>query len=77
MQIPAILLDTDCLAPGMPVIHPSHFEMCLLFALFTSTVLGIVSKRTARLRLEYAIYCFICFIVTVFALGSLMQLGHG
>ena len=61
----------------MPEIDPSHFATCLLFALFASIVFGIVSKRTNRLRLEYAVYCFICFVASVFALGWLMYLGHG
>jgi hypothetical protein len=55
----------------------SHFECCVLFALFTSIVLGVVSKRTDRERLRYAVRCFAYFMVAVFGLGWLMYLGHG
>jgi len=57
--------------------HPSHFDVCILFALFASVVLGIVSKRTGRQRLEYTAYCFVCFIASVFIIGWLMYFGHG
>ena len=36
----------------------SHFEAALLFALFTSVVLAVVTKRTARDRLHYGLYTF-------------------
>ncbi|MFN3323020.1 MAG: hypothetical protein ACK5AZ_05960 [Bryobacteraceae bacterium] len=55
----------------------SHFEAALLFALLTSIVLGIVTKRTDRERIRYALYCFGCFLAAVFGLGWLMYLGHG
>ena len=61
----------------MPRISVSHFEYCVLFALFTSIVLGVVSKRTDRDRVEYGIRCFAYFMVTVFVLSWLMYLGHG
>ena len=32
----------------MPKMNLSHFEAALLFALFTSVVLGVVTKRTDR-----------------------------
>lgn len=54
----------------------SHFEGALLFALFTSIVLGVVTKKTDRERLRYAIYCFACFVGTLFGLGWLMYLAH-
>ena len=37
----------------MPELQVSHFEFCVLFALFTSIVLGVVSKRTDRERFSY------------------------
>jgi hypothetical protein len=55
----------------------SHFEASILFAFFTSIVLGVITKRTDRERLRYAAYCFGCFIVAIFTLSWLMYLGHG
>lgn len=55
----------------------SHFEAALLFALFTSVVLGVVTKKTDRERLMYGLYCFGCFLAALFGLGWLMKLGHG
>ena len=53
-----------------------HFEASFLFALFTSVVLGVVSKRTDRERLSYGLYVFGCFIVALFGIGWLMYFGH-
>lgn len=61
----------------MPKIGLSQFEAALLFAFFTSIVLGVISKRTDRERLRYAAYCFVCFLGALFGLGWLMYLGHG
>jgi hypothetical protein len=55
----------------------SHFEASFLFALFTSVVLGVVTKRTDRDRLHYGIYTFVSFIVALFGIGWLMYFGHG
>jgi len=55
----------------------SHFEASFLFALFTSVVLGVVSKRTDRERLSYGLYVFGCFIVALFGIGWMMYFGHG
>jgi len=60
----------------MPKMQLSHFEASFLFALFTSVVLGIVTKRTDRDRFQYGLYTFICFLVALFGLGWLMYLGH-
>jgi len=60
----------------MPKMNLTHFEAALLFSLFTSVVLGVVTKQNDRDRLHYGIYVFICFIVALFALGWLMYLGH-
>ncbi len=49
----------------------------MLFALFTSVVLGIITKKTDRERVRYAAYCFACFIAAIFGLSWLMYLGHG
>jgi len=61
----------------MPKMNLSHFEASLLFALFTSVVLGITSKRTDQERARYGLYCFACFVAAIFGLGWLMYLGHG
>jgi uncharacterized membrane protein len=55
----------------------SHFEASILFSLFTSIVLGVVTKNTDRDRLHYGIYTFLCFFGALFGLGWLMYLGHG
>jgi len=61
----------------MPKMTLSHFEAAFLFSLFTSVVLGIVTKRTDRERVQYGIYTFICFLVALFGIGWAMYLGHG
>jgi hypothetical protein len=61
----------------MPKMNLSHFEASFLFALFTSVVLGVVTKRTDRERLNYGVYTFVCFIVALFGIGWVMYLGHG
>ena len=54
----------------------SHFEAAALFSLLVSVVLGVVTKRTDRERIEYGVYTFVCFMVALFGLGWLMYLGH-
>ena len=61
----------------MPKMNLSHFEAAFLFALFTSVVMGVVTKRTDRDRLHYAFYTFGCFLLALFGLGWLMYFGHG
>jgi hypothetical protein len=61
----------------MPKMNLSNFEAALLFALFTSVVLGIITKKTDRERVRYAAYCFACFVAAIFGLSWLMFLGHG
>lgn len=55
----------------------THFEATLIFALVISVVLGIVTKKTDKERLYYGLYCFGCFVGTIFGLAWLMKLGHG
>jgi hypothetical protein len=55
----------------------SHFEAAVLFSLFTSVVMGIVTKSTDRERVQYGAYVFACFMVALFGIGWVMQLGHG
>lgn len=61
----------------MPKVNLTHFEAAFLFALFTSVVLGIVSKKTDRERLRYGLKCFGYFLLALFAIGWAMRLGHG
>jgi uncharacterized membrane protein len=61
----------------MPKMNLSHFEAAVLFAVFSSIVLGVVTKRTDLERLRYGIRTFVYFIVALIGLGWLMYLGHG
>jgi hypothetical protein len=61
----------------MPKMNLSHFEAAVLFALFTSLVMGVVTKRTDRERIRYGVQCFVYFIVALFGLSWLMHFGHG
>ena len=61
----------------MPKVNLSHFEAALLFALFASIVLGVVSRNTDQGRLRYGLKCFGWFLVALFAIGWVMRLGHG
>jgi hypothetical protein len=55
----------------------SHFEASLVFALFTSIVFGVVSRKSDAERLRYGLYVFGCFLAATFGLAWLMYLGHG
>jgi hypothetical protein len=59
-----------------PSMSLSHFEAAILFALFASVVLGVVTKKTDQERLRYGIRCFAYFVVALVGLGWLMWLGH-
>jgi hypothetical protein len=61
----------------MPKMNLTHFEAAILFALFTSIVMGIVSKKTDSERVRYGLYLFGCFLATLIGLGWLMRIGHG
>lgn len=54
-----------------------HFTVAILFALFSSVILGLVTKRTDRERISYGLYCFGCFIAALFGIGWFMRLLHG
>lgn len=60
----------------MPKMNLSHFEATLLFALLTSVVLGVVTKKTDQERLRYGLKSFGYFVITVVGLGWLMYFGH-
>jgi hypothetical protein len=61
----------------MPKMNLSHFEAAFLFSLFTSVVLGVVTKTSDRDRLQYGAYTFGCFLLALFGIGWVMYLGHG
>jgi H+/gluconate symporter-like permease len=61
----------------MPSMGFSHFEAAVLFALFTSVLLGISTKKTDAERIRYGLQCFAYFVVSLFGLGWIMYLGHG
>ena len=61
----------------MPKMTLSHFEAAFLFSVFTSIVLGVVTKKTDRERVHYGLYTFGCFLLALFGLGWAMYLGHG
>jgi hypothetical protein len=61
----------------MPKMSLTHFEAAFLFALFTSVVLGVVTKRSDRDRVQYGVYTFLCFLVALFGISWVMYLGHG
>jgi hypothetical protein len=54
-----------------------HFEAAIVFALFSSVVRGVITKRTDSERLRYGVRCFAYFVVALIGLGWLMKLGHG
>ena len=56
---------------------PTHLQATILFALFASTVMGIVGRSDDRERLNYGLYCFAYFLGALFVLAWLMRLGHG
>ena len=61
----------------MPKMNLSHFEASVLFAVFASIVLGVVTRQTDAERLRYGIRTFVYFIAALIGLGWLMYLGHG
>ena len=59
-----------------PSMSMTHFEAALLFALFASVVLGVVTKKNDRERLRYGFRCFAYFVGALVGIGWLMWLGH-
>jgi len=59
-----------------PTMSLSHLEAALLFALFSSVVLGVVTKKNDHDRLRYGLRCFAYFVGALVGLGWLMWLGH-
>jgi hypothetical protein len=58
-------------------INLDHFEVSVLFALFASIMLGLVTKRTEQERVKYGLYCFGCFMAALFGIGWVMHFLHG
>jgi hypothetical protein len=55
----------------------SHFETSVIFALLSSVVLGVVTKRTDQERFRYGLHCFGYFLAALFGIGWLMHFLHG
>lgn len=55
----------------------NHFQMSVLFAVVSSIILGLVTKRTDRERIQYGLYCFACFMAALFGIAWTMKLLHG
>lgn len=54
-----------------------HFITALLLALFSSVILGVVTKKTDRERIRYGAKCFGWFLVALFGIGWFMKILHG
>ncbi len=54
----------------------SHLEAALLFAFFTSIVMGVVGRDTDRDRVRYGAYVFGCFAVAIVGIAWVMYFGH-
>jgi hypothetical protein len=58
-------------------VNLDHFEVAVLFALLSSVVLGLITKRTDRERVMYGLRCFGWFMAALFGIGWFMRLLHG
>lgn len=54
-----------------------HFEVAVLFALLSSVMLGLITKRTDRERIQYGVRCFAWFMAALFGIGWFMRILHG
>ena len=54
----------------------SLLDAALLFALFTSIVMGVVGRSSDKERLHYGLKVFGYFLVAIFGLGWVMYFGH-
>ena len=61
----------------MPTLNLDHFQAAFLFALVSSVLLGLTTKRTDRERLRYGLYCFAWFMIALFGIGWFMRILHG
>jgi hypothetical protein len=55
----------------------THFEVSIVFALVSSAVMGVVTKKTDQERLRYGLQCFAYFVVALFGIGWVMHFLHG
>jgi hypothetical protein len=55
----------------------SHFETAVIFALLSSVVLGVVTKKSDQERFRYGLQCFGYFMAALFGIGWLMHFLHG
>jgi hypothetical protein len=55
----------------------THFEVSVVFAVVSSAVMGVVTKKTDQERLRYGLQCFAYFIVALFGIGWVMHFLHG
>jgi hypothetical protein len=58
-------------------LYLDHFEVAVLFALLSSVMLGLVTKRSDRERVLYGARCFAWFIAALFGIGWFMHILHG
>jgi len=59
------------------MLNLDHFVVSLLFSLFASVILGLVTKRTDNERIRYGAYCFGCFMAALFGISWFMRILHG
>ena len=50
----------------------SHFDALAVFALFVSTVFGLITKRTPREQFRYGVFVFFSFLCVAVVVGWLM-----
>ena len=58
-------------------VNLDHFETAILFALLSSVILGLITKRTDRERAIYGLRCFGWFMAALFGIGWFMRILHG
>jgi hypothetical protein len=58
-------------------VNLDHFEVAVLFALLSSIMLGLITKRTDRERVRYGVHCFGWFMAALFGIGWFMHFLHG
>jgi hypothetical protein len=60
----------------MPL-YLDHLEVAVLFALLSSVMLGLVTKRVDHERVRYGVRCFAWFMAALFGIGWAMHFLHG
>jgi len=53
-------------------VNLSHFEALVVFAVFVSTVFGLITKTTPREQFRYAVVVFCSFLGVAIVVGWLM-----